>query len=580
MTQRAKVISAAPTPLDGVDCVGYCRVSTERQAGEVFTSLADQRAAITALATRLGTVVGRWYADEGVSGATATERPAFSRMLAECVASPRAVRTPGLVLVLNDSRFGRFPDPDEAAALRFAFSRVGWRVRFCESDETEDPTYRGVIRAIGSAQASEYRRNIQRNAKRGAKGAAEQGFWTSRAPIGYRRKVVYPSGRERVLDALTPKAPDEKIALTPGPDDEVALVRYAFDAYARASGDGVTLGTLSRAICARWPAHPVSLPSLREILKNPAYVGDVVSGRRPSDKAERALHYTRPTSEWYGKRDAHPALVTRDLFAAVQRRLAENRAKPRAATSAAALSGVLTCAICGSPLVSGGHHGAGDRQVKTGVYRCRDDVVARGSPANARRCTGRGGSIVRWAVDEAVVDLVAAEVERPERRAVIIAAIDARIAAIRTTSLPGLIAERARQRLADATAQRDRLVQAIARGTLSHDEATTPLAEIRREVAAAETELARADAVAASAAASIDRLEQHRQRLLALTQSFRTVAQAATGPDLRALLRPWVASATFHKVTRLLTVTICQVPSVPGLGVCSDSMAAGASAPS
>src|SRR5262245_17534531 len=161
-----RVAERAMRTLQSVQCVGYCRVSTERQAGEDRTSIADQEAAIRARAERLGVEVGAWYRDEGASGATVEERPKFRALLADCEASPRSARAPGIVLVLNDSRFGRFPDPDEAAALRFRFKQAGWIVRFCESDDTDDPTFRSVIRSLGSAQASEYRRNIQRNARR------------------------------------------------------------------------------------------------------------------------------------------------------------------------------------------------------------------------------------------------------------------------------------------------------------------------------------------------------------------------------------------------------------------------------
>src|SRR5690348_10447545 len=159
------------------DAVGYCRVSTESQAREDRTSLADQRDAVEALATRIGRALtsDSWFVDAGVSGADAEGRSAFMRLVAYCEAHRRPVRSPGYVLVLNDSRFGRFRDPDEAAAWRYRLKQCGWVVRFAESDDTTDPIGRSVLRAVGAAQASEYRASISRNAKRGARGSAEQG---------------------------------------------------------------------------------------------------------------------------------------------------------------------------------------------------------------------------------------------------------------------------------------------------------------------------------------------------------------------------------------------------------------------
>ena len=52
---------------------------------------------------------------------------------------------------------------------RVHFRRLGWVVRFAENDSSEDPTAKSVMRAIGDAQASEYRRQIKANAKRGAR---------------------------------------------------------------------------------------------------------------------------------------------------------------------------------------------------------------------------------------------------------------------------------------------------------------------------------------------------------------------------------------------------------------------------
>jgi hypothetical protein len=76
--------------------IGYVRVSTERQAQDDRTSLADQRASIEALAKRLGVSVERWYDDPGVSGATVEKRPGFSALLAHCASHPRPRSAPGL----------------------------------------------------------------------------------------------------------------------------------------------------------------------------------------------------------------------------------------------------------------------------------------------------------------------------------------------------------------------------------------------------------------------------------------------------------------------------------------------------
>ena len=236
-------------------CIGYLRVSTERQAGEQFTSLADQEKAIAGLATTLERPVERWFRDAGASGATVAGRAAFRELLQFCERQPCPPATPGLVIILNDSRFGRFEDPDEAAALRFRLKQWGWHVRFVEGDGIEDVTLRSVVRALGSAQASEYRANLSRNSKRGMRGAAELGFWTrGRTPFGYRRQVVYPPGRSRTLSAGERKANDEKVCLVPGPEAEVTFVQWPHELLDRlAEGAARREGDPFEAFCARRP---------------------------------------------------------------------------------------------------------------------------------------------------------------------------------------------------------------------------------------------------------------------------------------------------------------------------------------
>lgn len=159
--------------LPALDTVAYCRVSTEEQAREDRTSLQDQQDGIGRLAARLRRTVGEVFEDAGVSGGTAEDRPGFMALLAFCRAHPRPRRAPGYVLVLNDSRWGRFENPEEATYWRVDLEKhAGWVVRFAEADDTDDRTARGILRSLYSAQASAYREQIKANARRGVRNLA------------------------------------------------------------------------------------------------------------------------------------------------------------------------------------------------------------------------------------------------------------------------------------------------------------------------------------------------------------------------------------------------------------------------
>ena len=341
-------------PLPGADCLGYVRVSKEDQATERKTSLEDQRAAIAARAAKLGRTLSpdNIFSDPGVSGGTAEDRPAFMSLVAYCEAHSRPGGAPGYVLVLNDSRWGRFTNAEEATYWRVRLERQGWRVRFAEGDETDDPVARGVLRAVHSSQATAYRDAIRANAKRGAAGAARRGLWQNEAPLGYRRRARDPAtGQERTLEPGQRKSDSEEVRLTPGPKSERAVIRWMFDRYA---AGGVSLGGLAHKLDRRFPGRAWSKQTVRAVLRNPAYVGDVVWCRRPHDKEERRATWRRPQEAWIVAPDAHPALVARDLFFAVQHRLASNLRATRATAGGYPLSGLLNCAQCGKPYTGKG----------------------------------------------------------------------------------------------------------------------------------------------------------------------------------------------------------------------------------
>jgi DNA invertase Pin-like site-specific DNA recombinase len=336
-----------------VDTIGYIRVSTEQQAGEDRSSLPEQRRAIVERAVALGRVLqpAAVFEDPGASGATAEGRPGFMALLAYCQAHPRRATAPGVVLVLNDSRFGRFDDAEDATYWRVTLKKLGWIVRFAEGDEMEDGVARGVLRFIGAAQASEYRANLVRTARRAARATAQEGRWQNRAPFGYRRLATRADGSQRVLQAGQRKAADEVVRLTPGPDAEQEIIRMIFTAYASGLR---TLGGLSAYLAARYPDRNWSRSVVNAIIKNPAYAGDVVWCRRPHDAAERKDTPVRDASLWVVVPNAHPAIVSRDLVAAARVRLDTNKVDRRMTVGGYPLSGMIHCAACGEPFMGGG----------------------------------------------------------------------------------------------------------------------------------------------------------------------------------------------------------------------------------
>lgn len=532
---------------ESADTIAYVRVSTEDQAAEQKTSLTDQRAAVAHLAGRLGRTLGQVFEDAGASGASAEGRRGFTALVAYCRSQARSPRAPGYVLVLNDSRWGRFRDPEEATYWRVELRRHGWIVRFAEGDETEDPIARGVLRSIHATQASLYREAIRANAKRGGRGTAAQGFWQNEAPFGYRREASAPGRAARVLAPGQRKADDEKVRLVPGPAPEVSLVRELFARYA---GGAVSIGQLVRELRAGAFGHTRrwAVQSLAKLLRNETYLGHVIWGRRPHDALERELSPVRPASEWVVTRDAHPALIAPALFDAVQARLAVNRRQLRHTVGGYALSGLLTC-TCGRPYIGGGGpKGPPADPDRYRFYRCS------GQKDSAWACSAPSGILPRRLIEPALVDVVTRIAADPATGQVLAEELDHALAVLGETQADARAAlERQRE---DLEAAHRRLVDAIASGTLSAAEVEPSLARIRREQADVGAALERTRFARRQAEA----LNGERARLLGLAQDFTGLAARLHGLELRELLRPWIQEAIVDLATREVRLAVRRIP--------------------
>jgi DNA invertase Pin-like site-specific DNA recombinase len=540
-----------------VDTIGYIRVSTEQQAGEDRSSLPEQRRALTERAVHLGRVLhpAAVFEDPGASGATAEGRPGFMAMLAYCEQHVRPAAAPGAVLVLNDSRFGRFDDPEEATHWRFVLKKLGWIVRFAEGDDVEDGIARGVLRFIGSAQASEYRANLKRTARRAARATAAEGRWQNRAPFGYRRLATRSDGFQRVLEAGQRKASDEVVRLTLGPESEQELIRLIFTTYA--SGQR-TLGGLSQYLAERHPERLWSKGVLNAVIKNPAYAGDVVWCRRPHDAAERRATRVRDRSEWVVVPDAHPAIISRELFHAARARLDNNKVERRMTVGGYPLSGLVHCAQCGQPFMGGGgRRGPADDPDRFRFYRDRGGVSDR--PGVAPACHGPVATLRKRWLEAVVVRKIAEVVSNPKVQQIIGEEIDRAL-----DEAQGGHAERRvvlEAELVELQRRRSRIVASIGSGVLTEREATATLAELRAKIGATEAELERTRFAVRRTAG----MAALRDRLLILAADFETQAFRAVGPALRELIRPWLSRATLNKDTRMLTLQIGMLPEILGM---------------
>jgi DNA invertase Pin-like site-specific DNA recombinase len=132
----------------------YVRTATEHQQYSTDT----QSDKIRDYASKRGIVIVRTYSDVGKSGLSIFGRTGFQKLLSD-VDSGQADFN--LILVYDNSRWGRFQDPDEGAYYEYVCERAGIQVTYCtEQCENNSASVSTIVRAIKRSMADEYRREL------------------------------------------------------------------------------------------------------------------------------------------------------------------------------------------------------------------------------------------------------------------------------------------------------------------------------------------------------------------------------------------------------------------------------------
>ena len=451
----------------------YARVSSDQQATQ--GTIESQIAALEDQIAKDGVAVSSElrFIDNGYSGATLL-RPALDRL--------RDVVAQGLLdrlYVLAPDRLAR--DLSYQIILTEEFRREGVDLRFRDRKAGETPEEQLLEKMQGII--AEYERHaILERSRRGKLHSARKGSVAvlSSAPYGYR----YVSRQEAGGDARY------EIDLA-----QAQVVRQLFEAVGR---DGISIRASCRKLRGDGIPSPKGLkywePSTAwAILKNPAYMGVAAYGKsrrgemRPRLKPQRGSSigsrharsmYDQPKESWIPI--PVPAIVSKDLFEAVQEKLAQNRARARERRmkpSPHLLRGLLVCGCCGYSfcgVITKTHR----------YYRCTSSGTRRFSEAE-HLCTSR--SIRAEDLEELVWEGVRDLILDPDR---IREEFEHRQEEAEGGALEDLLKE---QRKARRKAERvvARLIDAYAQGLLKKGEFESRIAPARAHAEALSEEEAR-----------------------------------------------------------------------------------------
>lgn len=297
----------------------YVRMSTEHQK----YSTDNQAQVIAAYAEMHKMRVVRTYMDAGRSGLNLKGRPGLQQLLADVV-----LPQPGFcaVLVYDISRWGRFPDPDEAAVYEQTCKRRGIRIIYCAEQFKNDGSLSSTVMVgLKRSMAAEYSRELSVKVFAGHKNLVHRGYRQGGSPgFGLRRQLIDEHHNVKGLLARGEKKSiqTDRVLLVPGPETEINLVHEIYRLFLEeAKPERVIAAELNRAGLCTDLGRAWTRGTVHQILTNEKYIGNNVYNR--TSFKLKIEHRRNPLQEWVRKDGAFTAIVRPERFWAVQSIIAQ-----------------------------------------------------------------------------------------------------------------------------------------------------------------------------------------------------------------------------------------------------------------
>ncbi len=298
----------------------YCRVSSDSE--EQLHSFANQiRYYSTYTREHPEYELVDIYADEGITGTSMERRDEMNRMLADCKGG-RIDR----ILTKSVSRFAR--NTEELLLSVRMLKEIGVSVYFEEQDIDTAKLSAEMLLTMPGVVAQQESISISENMRWSYRKRMERGeFNCCKAAYGFRMI-------DGLLEIFEPEA---------------KVVRWMF----RLALRGIGRQSIANLLTAKNISTPSggriwSYTSVDQILRNPRYMGDAILQERYTTQT---LPFKRKKNNGempkYYVENANPAIVTREVFEAVQILLEKRRGSSYAQRNRYPFSGILYCPDCG-----------------------------------------------------------------------------------------------------------------------------------------------------------------------------------------------------------------------------------------
>lgn len=299
----------------------YCRVSSDSE--EQLHSFANQiRYYSTYTREHPEYELVDIYADEGITGTSMERRDEMNRMLADCKGG-RIDR----ILTKSVSRFAR--NTEELLLSVRMLKEIGVSVYFEEQDIDTAKLSAEMLLTMPGVVAQQESISISENMRWSYRKRMERGeFNCCKAAYGFRMI-------DGLLEIFEPEA---------------KVVRWMF----RLALRGIGRQSIANLLTAKNIPTPSggktwSYTTVDQILRNPRYMGDAILQERYTTQT---LPFRRKKNNGempkYYVENANPAIVTREVFEAVQILLDQRRGSSYAQRNRYPFSGILYCPDCGN----------------------------------------------------------------------------------------------------------------------------------------------------------------------------------------------------------------------------------------
>ncbi len=602
-------------------CLVYARCSKEDQDA----SITDQLETIAGDRKRFGLELAHpEFVDDGLKGHDET-RPALRAVLAFVMAHPNPVRRNSdfiPILVYDVSRFGRFDDPKKVFAYFVEVERYGYEFY----SVTERIRSRGNISdfvqlIIKGEQAYDYSVTLSKYAMRTALQLAQKGWWPGgSSPYGYDRMTYGPDGKPkyrydtmpdksvrkytpegalvetlppiedkgRTRSAYSDKLKGDRVKLVPGDARRIKVIQEIFSAFAESGRGlkGIAYDLNVKGITA--PRGRCWTPlTIRSIIRNPAYRGALVYGRR-SDGKHHWLDIGR-TADGYAPRierkdvpgrvfvhrtveecivveDGHPAIVSPGLWRKAEDRLrlqkeskghADGRSG-RAVRSEYLLSGdrLMKCVHCGYSF-----NGRKDPRSKRRYYY---DAGYHAGGTSVCRCTYvPADEVESWVLSRIAFRLFGEQGPSDQQLAGLEKGIAEHLEASGPAASPAVNQRDVERRLDERRRKLRLIVSELDRETL--ELVREEIQKLKGEIRALEGELERARAL--EEAAATEEPQVRAKRLVARMRKIKRVIEKGTPEERKAFVRDFVAGIEIDGRKGEMVVSF-YAPPTDGNGKC------------